>query len=80
MTIDKSLIIFSDVANDKKLGLPSVICRKCCTVVITFDQFKRSVQEGQRKLEEILERRKLRKAEQLRIQQTHVNFVFNISV
>ena len=53
-------IIILDIVEDKKLGKPSVICRKCCTVIITFDQFKRSVQEGQRKLEDIVERRRIR--------------------
>ena len=52
--------MISDIAKDKELGKPSVICRKCCTVIITFDQFKRSVQEGQRKLEDIVERRRIR--------------------
>lgn len=50
-----------DIADDKESGMPSVICRKCCTVVITFDQFKRSVEEGQRKLETIMEKRRIRK-------------------
>ena len=49
--------------------MPSVICRKCCTVVITFDQFKRSVQEGQKKLKDIMERRKMREAKRLEQQQ-----------
>ena len=31
-------------------------------MVITFDQFKRSVQEGQRKLEDIVERKRIRDA------------------
>ena len=62
-------IVFIDIAEDKKLGMPSVICRKCCTVVITFDQFKRSVQEGQKKLKDIMERRKMREAKRLEQQQ-----------
>ena len=60
---------FIDIAEDKKLGMPSVICRKCCTVVITFDQFKRSVEEGQKKLIDIMERRKIREAKRLEQQQ-----------
>ena len=51
-----------DLEEDKRLGRPSVICRKCCTVAITFDQFKRSVLQGQRKLEDIVERRRIRDA------------------
>ena len=58
-----------DISEDKKLGMPSVICRKCCTVVITFDQFKRSVQEGQKKLKDIMERRRIREAKRLEQQQ-----------
>ena len=53
--------------------MPSVICRKCCTVVITFDQFKKSVQEGQRKLEEIMERRRLRGVQRQQQQQEQVS-------
>ena len=60
---------YIDISEDKKLGMPSVICRKCCTVVITFDQFKRSVQEGQKKLKDIMERRRIREAKRLEQQQ-----------
>ena len=65
------------MSKDKELGMPSVICRKCCTVVITFDQFKRSVQAGQRKLEEIMERRKLREEQRQQQQQNQVIFFDN---
>lgn len=67
--ITNELQFFIDIAEDKKLGMPSVICRKCCTVVITFDQFKRSVEEGQKKLIDIMERRKIREAKRLEQQQ-----------
>ena len=66
------LLLPLDIADDKESGMPSVICRKCCTVVITFDQFKRSVEEGQRKLETIMEKRRIRK-EKLRELQEQVS-------
>ena len=56
--------IFSDVTKDKEEGMPSVICRNCCTVVITFDQFKRRVEDGQKKLNLIMQRRRLREEEE----------------
>jgi hypothetical protein len=40
---------------DEDPAYPDTVCRRCCTVLATFSQFKKTFEEGQVKLKEMIE-------------------------
>ena len=43
---------------DDDPAYPDTVCRRCCTVLATFSQFKKTFEEGQVKLKEMIESKK----------------------
>ena len=59
--LKRILNLVLDLEADKEAGSPAVICRKCCNLLETFANFRKSVNQGQEALTARVEAARQRK-------------------